>query len=282
MTDNRWKLVVDQQGVTITSDRFRLTANGTRSDLHEFDPEAAVLEAVDTTRIEGIISELQTMTRQTYGQYCGLSRASEMVGERWALLVIRDLLVGPKSVAQLLQGLPRAQAEVLCSRLHELRHFGVVRPQGDPAADGTVVYELTEYGQALEDVVMALGRWGALSLNEPRPEEIITSNGVVMALRSCFQADAARSVTASFELRLGEVVVHARVEDGVLHAAEGPLPDADLVLDPGPMLKLLLSREILPVEALASGQVSLVGDPMLLDRFTELFFIPPLVSAARS
>lgn len=273
MTDNQWKLVVDREGVTIASDRFRLTTAGTVPPPGQLAPDEAVLEAMESSQLEGIISELQSMTRRTYGQFCGLSRAVEMVGERWALLIIRDLLVGPKSFTDLAEGFPRLSIDVLCSRLREMEHFGVLE---ESMKDGDMTYELTEYGRALDEIVMALGRWGALSLEDPRPEDIITENALIMALRSTYQAEAAAGLTAGFELRVAEAIVHAKVVDGVLKAGAGSLPDADLVLELGSAFKMLMTGEMTPAQAIDAGQVSLTGDASLFPRFVSLFQIYPV------
>ncbi|SDJ49823.1 DNA-binding transcriptional regulator, HxlR family [Actinokineospora alba] len=268
MTDNQWKLVVDREGVTIASDRFRLTAAGAVPA-----PDEAVIEAMESSQLDGIISELQSMTRRTYGQFCGLSRAVEMIGERWALLIIRDLLVGPKSFTDLAEGFPRLSIDVLCARLREMEHFGVVE---ETMKDGDMTYELTAYGRALDEVVLALSRWGALSLEDPRPEDIITENSVIMALRSTYQAEAAAGLTASFELRLDQITIHAKVVDGVLKTGAGSLPDADLVVELGPALKMLMSGEMTPAQAIEAGHVGLTGDASLFPRFVSLFQITPV------
>jgi len=210
-----------------------------------------------------------------FGQYCGLARALELVGERWALLVVRDLVLGPKRFTDLRRGLPRIPTNVLSARLRELEEAGVVRRRLLPRPAAAVVYELTAYGQELEDVVLRLGRWGARSLGEPRPEDVLTPDSLVLALRATFRPEAARGLRASYELRAGEVVVHARVDDGALEAAEGPLAGADLVLETGPALKALMAGDLGPAEAVESGAVRLVGDPELLARFVELFRVGP-------
>jgi DNA-binding HxlR family transcriptional regulator/putative sterol carrier protein len=215
------------------------------------------------------------MATRIFGQYCGLARALELVGERWALLVVRDLVLGPKRFTDLRRGLPRIPTNVLSARLRELEEAGVVRRRLLPRPAAAVVYELTPYGQELEDVVLQLGRWGARSLGEPRPQDVLTADSLVLALRATFRPEAARGLRASYELRAGEVVVHARVDDGALEAAEGPLAGADLVLETGPALKALMAGELGPAEAVESGAVRLVGDPELLARFAELFRVGP-------
>lgn len=215
------------------------------------------------------------MSSRSYGQYCGLARALEIVGERWALLIVRDLLVGPRRFSDLRRGLPRIPTNILAARLKELEQVGVVHRRVLPRPAGAVVYELTAHGRGLEEAVLALGRWGAGLLGEPRPEEIVTADSLIMALRTTFRPAAARGLHAGFELRFGEVVLHARVDGGTLAVAEGPLPAPDLVIVTGPALKALMAGELAPAAALASGSVQLIGDPELLKRFVAMFQISP-------
>jgi DNA-binding HxlR family transcriptional regulator len=214
------------------------------------------------------------MAARRYGQFCGLARALELVGERWALLIIRDLLVGPRRFTDLHQGLPRIPTNVLSDRLKELEQSGIVQRRVLPRPAASVVYELTEYGNLLEDVVMRLGVWGAQSLGDPRPDEIITTDSMTVALRSTFVPDAARGLQVSYELRLGPVVIHARIDNGSITVREGPLADADLVIEAGPGVKDLMSGALSPRDAIDSGSVQLTGDHALLDRFVEVFHIP--------
>lgn len=212
---------------------------------------------------------------RTYGQFCGVARAVEMVGERWALLIVRDLLVGPRRFTDLRRGLPRIPTNILTARLQEFEAAGVVHRRLLPRPSASVVYELTGYGRELEGIVLALGRWGAQALGEPRPEEIVTADSMVMALRTTFHPEAARGVRATYELRVGTVVIHARIADGALDAAAGPLVDADLVLETFAPLNPLLTGEISPVEALERGHVRITGDPALFATFAAVFRIHP-------
>lgn len=212
---------------------------------------------------------------RTYGSYCGIARALELVGERWALLVVRDLILGPKRFTDLRRGLPRIPSNVLSARLKELEQTGIVRRRLLPRPESGVVYDLTEYGKDLEDVLLRLGLWGARSLGEPRPDEIVTSDSLQLALRAAFRPEAARGLRASYELRLGEIVFHARVDNGKLEVAEGPLADADLTLDTDLAIRSLMAGELSPAEAVKSGRVRIAGDKKLLARFPEIFHIPP-------
>jgi DNA-binding HxlR family transcriptional regulator len=221
-----------------------------------------------------------SMSTRVYGQYCGFSRALEVVGERWALLIVRDLLVSPKRFTDLHRGLAGIPTNVLTARLKELEQGGVVRRRLLPRPAGSIIYELTEYGAELEDTVVHLGRWGAKSLGDPRCEEIITADSLVMAMRSTFRPDAARKTRASYEFRFGDIVINLRVDGKRLEVAHGPLPGADLIVETGPAIKALMTGEMTPEEAIGNGSVHLTGDPELLSRFAEMFRIDPMPKAA--
>jgi DNA-binding HxlR family transcriptional regulator len=213
---------------------------------------------------------------RAYGQYCGFARALEVIGERWALLIIRDLLVAPKRFTDLLRGLPGIPSNVLTARLKELEHAAVVRRRVLPRPARGVVYELTAYGLELEAVVLELGRWGAKNLGEPRPDEQITIDSLVTALRTTFHPKAARGLRAGFELRVGPVILHARVDRGKVEVAEGSLPGADLMIEAGPGIRALMAGELSPAEAIDTGTVRLIGNHDLLTRFAEIFRIEPM------
>lgn len=213
------------------------------------------------------------MVKRSYGQYCGFARALELVGERWALLIVRDLLIGPKRFSEIQRGLPGIPTNILTARLNELEENGLVcrRAQARPAKG--IAYELTEAGAALEDPVLALGRWGALHLGEPRPDETITEDSIAMALRTTFQPEAAGKAKLTYLLRLGDIEVHARIRDGAIVVGRGPVAKPDLVIETGPALRALMAGEISPGEALKKRLVRATGDPKLLDRFVRMFRI---------
>ena len=225
---------------------------------------------------------MASMAARSYGQFCGVARALELVGERWALLIVRDLLVGPRRFTDLRHGLPRIPTNVLSERLKQLEHAGIVRRRMLPRPAAAVVYELTEYGSQLDDVLLRLGVWGAQSLGQPRPGEIMTADSMVMALRATFVPESAHGLQVSFELRLGEIIIHARIDGPTITVAEGPLVDADLIIEAGPAVKDLMAGDITPAAAIASGGVRLTGNQALLGRFVELFHIPtkPVSAAA--
>lgn len=217
------------------------------------------------------------MARRGYGQICGLSRALEIVGERWALLIIRDLLIGPKRFTDLRQGLPRIPTNVLSARLKELEQAGVLQRRILPRPATAVVYELTDYGRELDDVLLALGRWGAQSLGPPDPDDIYTIDGLMMAMRASYQGydgDAPASPDrVSYELRVAGIVISVTVRDGQLGIFDGPVPEPDLVIETSDSFGALLMGRISPTEALQSGSIRVTGDPELLTEFANTFRI---------
>jgi len=198
-----------------------------------------------------------------------------VVGERWTILIVRDLLVEPKRFTDLLRGLPGIPTNGLTARLKELERDGVVHRRTMQRPDHSVVYELTAYGRELQEAVDALGRWGAKALGDPREGEVLTLAAMLTAMRATFQP-AARGVRATYELRLGDIVFHLRIAGRKLNVAAGPLPGADLVIETGPVVRMLLSGELSASDAVARGLVKIVGDIALLEQFTRMFRIEAL------
>jgi DNA-binding HxlR family transcriptional regulator len=213
------------------------------------------------------------MVKRAYGQFCGLARALEIVGERWALLIVRDLLVSPKRYTDLRRGLPGIPTNILSSRLKELEAHRVLQRRVLPRPDGSIVYELTEYGSDLQEAVLGLGRWGARSLGDARPGEVVTADSLTMAIRTTFHREAAKGLTIGYELHVGEITLAINIDDGSLEAGPGPLPDADLIIETGLEIKALMAAELTPTDAITSRGVRLTGNPDLLTQFTEIFHI---------
>ncbi|HEY3606254.1 MAG TPA: winged helix-turn-helix transcriptional regulator [Pseudonocardiaceae bacterium] len=167
--------------------------------------------------------------RRSYGDPCGVARALDAVGERWALLVVRELLFGPKRYADLSRGLPGMSQNVLSQRLRELEQEGIVarRRLGPPAS--IRVYELTERGQALEPVLTALSRWGSRTIVDPTAE--LSVDALMLALRTTFDAGAAGDLRVSIELRFADDRFHAEIESGRCRIARGAADHPDAVLD---------------------------------------------------
>lgn len=215
------------------------------------------------------------MTGRNYGQICGLARALELVGERWSLLVIRDLLLGPKRYSDLRETLPKMPSSMLSARLNDLEQAGVTRRRVLPHLDAAVVYELTEYGRELEPMLLQMGLWGARAMLTPAEGDLFTKDSAILSLYTTFRPERAIGVNVGFEIHYGDMIVHALVDDGALKAAEGAYPDADLVIESFGSIQPLLSGATSPHEATKNGTVRVTGDTALLERFVDLFNIPP-------
>jgi DNA-binding HxlR family transcriptional regulator len=217
---------------------------------------------------------------RTYEDGCAAAHALDLVGERWALLVVRELLLGPKRFTDLRAGLPHASPNVLSQRLRELEGAGVVRRRKLPPPAASRVYELTEWGEELEPVVISLGRWGARSPSRPR-DAGLGVDSLILSLRTMFDPRAAEGIEASFELRLGEDVFRAEVADGRFEIDRGGAeqPAAAIESDPATLAALVYEGRPLD-EALRSGKVEIEGDAEAVERFLTLFVLPEPASPA--
>lgn len=217
------------------------------------------------------------MARRSYGQICGLSRALEIVGERWALLIIRDLMVEPKRFTDLRQGLPRIPTNVLSARLKELEHHGVLQRRILPRPATAVVYELTHYGRELDDILLALGRWGTQSLGPPDADDIFTPDSLMMAMRASYRGacSPATQEPVSYELRVTGIVIGLTVQGGQLGVINGPQPGPDLVIETDHGFAALLTGKVSAAEALENGSVHVTGDPELFTEFANTFRVGP-------
>ncbi|WP_431916847.1 winged helix-turn-helix transcriptional regulator [Nonomuraea jabiensis] len=213
------------------------------------------------------------MASREYGQFCGLARAMEIVGERWSMLIIRNLLTGAQRFTDLHKGLPAIPTNILSARLKQLEEAGVATRRALPHPERAVVYELTDYGRDLEPALIALGRWGARTLTEPRPGELVTAESVAMSFRTAYRPEAALGVTVGYEVRMGDFTLRLQISDGTLTVGIGRHPAPDLVIErlTGHPIRELMSGSRTPDEALHDGSVRIEGDPALLDRFAEMF-----------
>lgn len=209
------------------------------------------------------------MAARDYGDYSGIARALELVGERWAMLIVRDLLVGPRRYGELAAGLARIPSNILAARLKELQAVGVIRRM---PRSRVVVYELTEYGRELEPVVLALGAWGFKALDDARAEQVITPASMTMDLRTAFRATVAETLPATaYAARVGEAELLVRVDGGALDVTHGDGP-ADLAFAAGPDIRRLISGELPASRAIETGVVEVLhGEAALLDRFASTF-----------
>lgn len=215
-------------------------------------------------------------TKRSYDQFCAVARGLDLVGERWTLLIVRDLLVGPKRYTDLLAGLPGIGSNLLAERLRSLEGQGLVERVALPPPSGSTVYRLTATGAALEPVVFALGRWGHQFLGAPRSADAFLPDPYFLSLRASFKPEAAAGLTETYEFHVGERVFAVQVVDRTATTREGPASGPHVVIGAdAPALYALRRHELSPALALSSGRVQLAGDRAALQRFVDVFGWPP-------
>jgi DNA-binding HxlR family transcriptional regulator len=219
---------------------------------------------------------------RTYGDGCAIARALDVIGERWALLVVRELLLGPRRYTDLRSGLPNASPNVLSERLRELERAGVVRRRKLPPPAASRVYELTDWGLGLEETVTALGQWAARSPTPPSDAPIVSAASIILALRSRFDPAAAHGLSAVYELRLGEDRFRIDVADDELEAERGSDDGADATIDTDPdTLGAVLWGDLSLTDAQRSGKLTVEGDKGAALRLVRLFPIPEAAVSGR-
>ena len=212
------------------------------------------------------------MSKRSYDQpTCGLASALDLLGERWTLLIVRELLMGPQRYSDLQQSLPGMGTNLLAGRLKHLESIGVVERRQLPPPAASSVYDLTELGQQLEDVVIGLAKWGSHFAAEPC-EMTFEPRRQAFAMFAHFNRDEAEGVDEVYEYRVDEHVIHAHVRLGHVTAtpAIGRQPDAVLQMDTAGFCDLF-ERGAKLHELIDAGRVQARGDAPVVTRSVSLF-----------
>lgn len=203
---------------------------------------------------------------RSYDDPCGVARALDLVGERWTLLVVRELLFGAKRFTDLVRGLPGMSQNVLSQRLRDLDEAGIVRTRrlGPPVS--ARVYELTERGTALEPVLLELGRWGSRTSLKPGAE--LSVDALMLALKTTFVPGP----DFDCELRFGDDVFHVVAVDGrlSLKRGAGEQPDVVAEMDAKTLRALVFGGRPVKI-AMDGGDLRLKGDRRVFERFAGCF-----------
>ncbi|MGH8781670.1 winged helix-turn-helix transcriptional regulator [Paraburkholderia sp.] len=212
--------------------------------------------------------------KRSYNEGCAGSHALDLIGERWALLVVRELVFGPKRFTDLRAGLPAISPNVLTQRLDELELAAVVRRRQLPPPAGVWVYELTEWGHELGPILMELGRWGARSPALPRGLPI-SIDSLILSFRTMFDKEAAGELEGRYELRLGAYRFDAKIAAGQLKIGRGNAdqPDAIIGSDPDTLAAIAYEGRKLD-DAVRAGDVKIEGSKAAAKRFLSLFTLP--------
>ena len=217
---------------------------------------------------------------RSYNQWCSLAKALDVIGERWSLLVVRELLEGPKRYTDLAAGLPGVSTNILAARLRELEGSGVVQKRRLPPPAASTVYELTDYGAQLEEVVYAMARWGVRTLGPPGPQDDLEPDWGLNAFPALFNPTAARDMRGTYAFRISDDTFTVSLAEGRVSAELGIDPEADLeaAFDMETFFGLA-SGELAPADAIEQGLVELRGDVECLERFFEAFSYAPRIVA---
>jgi DNA-binding HxlR family transcriptional regulator len=226
---------------------------------------------------EKITNKVLPFSRRSYEDACGAAHALDLVGERWALLVMRELMLGPKRFSDLRADLPGISANVLTQRLEGLEAAGILTRRRLPPPASTQVYELTPWGYESEPIFQTLGRWAARSPAHD-PTLPLSAVSLFLSFRTMIDPDRAAGIEAQVGFRIGTETFLARLSQGRIEVRRGEIAGADVVFQgPAPVIAAAVYGGQ-PLAMLAeAGALSVEGDRALAERFVTLFPLPPKV-----
>jgi len=221
------------------------------------------------------ITKESVADRRRYDDACGTAHALDLVGERWALLVMRELMLGPRRFSDLRAALPGISANVLTQRLEGLEAAGVLMRRRLPPPASAHVYELTPWGYESEPIFQVLGRWAARSPTHD-PTLPLSSVSLFLSFRTMIDAERARGIEARIGFRIGSESFIAHLAGGAIDIERAPIADVDLVFAGAATVIAAAVYGGQPIEALvAQGALTVEGDRRIADRFVTLFPLPP-------
>jgi DNA-binding HxlR family transcriptional regulator len=199
--------------------------------------------------------------RRTYNQYCGIASALDVVGERWTLLIIRELLMGPRRYSDLITDLPGLGTNLLAERLKSLVDQGVVRQTQAANGGARLAYELTEVGQQLRPVVLGLARWGLEFVGPLSPNEVVRPHWGFLAVEAMFNPERTPDIDEQYQFEVDDQVFHIAVRDGEPRAVKGPADAPAMIAkcDATTFIEIGAKRQT-PLAAMVTGRLKLDGD----------------------
>ncbi|GHE75119.1 transcriptional regulator [Camelimonas fluminis] len=226
-------------------------------------------------KLEKITDNSVSLPRRVYDDACGLAHALELLGERWTLLVVRELMLGGRRFSALRSALPGLSANVLTQRLASLEAHGVLRRRMLPPPARVQIYELTEWGYEAGPVIEALGRWAARSPAHD-PTLPISAVSTLLSFRTMFRRGAVGDAPFTVGFRMGEEGWLGEAGAEAFHVGRGDPDGADICFTGEPEALVAFVYGGAPLPGLAeAGSLSLRGDPTLAMRFADLFRLPP-------
>lgn len=214
------------------------------------------------------------MTGKRYEQYCGIARALEVVGERWTLLIVRELDSGPKRYTDILAGIPGIATDMLAARLRSLEENAIVARRMLPPPAASTVYELTERGRGLEPILRELGLWGLQLLGKQKDEEVFRVHWLALPLRTMFRRDRATGTPLVLQLESDGEAIHARFADGGIEVHTGFADSPDVIFAGDVQTLVTASKDKgAAEEAVARGRLKMTGNKKDIVRVLEMLGI---------
>lgn len=226
-------------------------------------------------KLQKVTDRSETATRRWYDDACGTALGMELVGERWSLLVVRELLLGPRRFGELRQGLSGISANVLTQRVEGLAEAGIVERLRLPPPANVKVYALTPWGRECEPIVLSLGRW---ALRSPHHDATLsfTPSALMLSLKMLIVPERIGDLSATVGFRLEGEDYFAHVRDGTIAVARGSaIAQASFEGAPGAFLPVFYGAA-----PMGQAAFTVTGDRAVAERFAGLFALPPKAGAA--
>jgi DNA-binding HxlR family transcriptional regulator len=216
------------------------------------------------------------MAKRNYGEFCGLARTLDVVGDRWTLLIVRELLYGPKRFTDLMEGLPGIATNLLAQRLRELEGARIVERDVLPPPAASAVYRLTNRGRGLQRALVELTRWSLATMGPPAPNELFRTDWLLLAMEAAFRPERARGDPMVVELRVDGDLFRLRIANGQLTVGRNSAGRPDLVLTATTrnVLGLIMGDPPARQRLIAGGSVGVKGSTEARGRFLEAFGRP--------
>ena len=205
------------------------------------------------------------MSNRQYGQYCAIARSLDIIGERWTLLIIRELLTGPKRFKNLLQNLPGIGTNLLTNRLKQLESNGIIEKIRLPPPADVMAYDLTDHGRGLESILISVIKWGSIYLERGQGDDYARSGWAVLGIRGLFKPEKANGVNLTCQFNIDKESFWIRINNNEITTLEGKIEGSDISLSMNEPTFLGFGDRSTDIEsALSSGQIILNGSPETL------------------
>jgi DNA-binding HxlR family transcriptional regulator/putative sterol carrier protein len=221
------------------------------------------------------------MAQHRYQQYCALARTLDVAGDRWTLLIVRELTPGPRRFTDLIDGLPGIPRKLLTERLRALERDGIIARQELPPPAARQVYALTDDGRDLAVAMAPLIAWGAGRMGDRQPGESFRPRWPAVAMAGLADREAAKGVSESYQYLVGDSTFHFTVDDGSIQLHDGRAQDPAVTLSTDEETWAdIVTGKITASSAAATGALTVAGDPEAAKRLRNIFAREPMLAQA--